>query len=114
MKTAYRTTARWLLLPALPLTLLALLLPVNRHREALGLDALDCDGPIRVLLLAVPALLLSAVALAATASRRRPAATLLLLATLAAASVAVTRAAAEDRRQAAACEGTSSGIAPRR
>ncbi|WP_338664655.1 hypothetical protein VQH23_05670 [Pararoseomonas sp. SCSIO 73927] len=103
MKEAYCTTARWLLLPALPLALLALLLPANRHRDALGLDTIDCDGPIRVLLLAVPALVLGTVALLATASRRRPAATLLLLATLAAASVAAARAAAEDRRQATAC-----------
>ncbi|ENN87385.1 hypothetical protein RHSP_27232 [Rhizobium freirei PRF 81] len=45
------------LIAALPLALLAMILPVNTYR-AQGIEALDCDGPISVLLYALPALLI--------------------------------------------------------
>ncbi|GAC1044408.1 hypothetical protein [Rhizobium sp. No.120] len=41
---------------ALPVAILATVLPVNSYR-AQGIDALDCDGPLSVLLFAIPALL---------------------------------------------------------
>lgn len=45
------------LIAALPLAILAAILPVNSYR-AQGIDALDCDGPISVLIFALPALLI--------------------------------------------------------
>ncbi|MFK0161936.1 hypothetical protein [Rhizobium sp. NPDC090279] len=45
------------LVAALPVALLATVLPVNSYR-AQGIEALDCDGPAGVLLFALPALLL--------------------------------------------------------
>ncbi|PST19847.1 hypothetical protein C7U61_15335 [Rhizobium sp. JAB6] len=45
------------LFAALPVALLAAVLPVNSYR-AQGIKALDCDGPASVLLFAVPALLI--------------------------------------------------------
>ncbi len=45
------------LITALPVALLATVLPVNSY-QAQGIDALDCDGPASVLLFAIPALLI--------------------------------------------------------
>lgn len=42
-----------LLLPGLPLALLAGLMPVNEY-EAMGIAAVDCDGPAGILVLAAP------------------------------------------------------------
>ena len=44
------------LVAALPVAILATVLPVNVYR-AQGIEALDCDGPIGVLFFALPALL---------------------------------------------------------
>ncbi|MBB3290061.1 MULTISPECIES: hypothetical protein [unclassified Rhizobium] len=44
------------LVAALPAAVMATVLPVNTYR-AQGIDALDCDGPIGVLIFALPALL---------------------------------------------------------
>ncbi|NEI70248.1 hypothetical protein GR212_11755 [Rhizobium lusitanum] len=41
---------------ALPVAVLAAVLPVNSYR-AQGIEALDCDGPMSVLIFALPALL---------------------------------------------------------
>jgi uncharacterized BrkB/YihY/UPF0761 family membrane protein len=45
------------LIAALPLVILAIIIPVNSYR-AQGIEALDCDGPANVLLFALPALLI--------------------------------------------------------
>lgn len=45
-----------LLLALLPVAAMALLADANSYR-AQGIDAIDCDGPMRVLIFAVPALL---------------------------------------------------------
>ncbi|MFS8044560.1 hypothetical protein [Rhizobium sp. BR 314] len=45
------------LIAALPLASMAVVFPVNAYR-AQGIDALDCDGPISILIFAVPALLI--------------------------------------------------------
>ena len=45
------------LIAALLFAILAAVLPVNSYR-AQGIDALDCDGPISVLIFALPALLI--------------------------------------------------------
>lgn len=45
-----------LLLALLPVAALALLADANSYR-AQGIDAIDCDGPMRVMIFAVPALL---------------------------------------------------------
>ncbi|MGG6895331.1 MULTISPECIES: hypothetical protein [Rhizobium] len=45
------------LIAALPVALLAMVVPVNSYR-AQGIEALDCDGPMSVLMYAVPALLI--------------------------------------------------------
>ena len=46
-----------LLLLGLPLALLAGMLPVNEY-EAMGIAAVDCDGPANILVLAAPVYLL--------------------------------------------------------
>lgn len=48
-----------LLVIALPLGILAAVLPANSYK-AQGIAALDCDGPMSVLIIAIPALLLYA------------------------------------------------------
>ncbi|WP_439498499.1 hypothetical protein [Bosea sp. (in: a-proteobacteria)] len=45
------------LIAALPLALLGAVSEVNEYR-AMGVDALDCDGPLGVLIFAVPAILI--------------------------------------------------------
>ena len=45
------------LIAALPFAVLAAVLPVNSYR-AQGIEALDCDGPMSVLLFALPVLLI--------------------------------------------------------
>jgi len=45
------------LIAALPLALLAAVLPANSYK-AQGIAALDCDGPISVFIIALPALLI--------------------------------------------------------
>lgn len=45
------------LIAALPFAIMATALPVNSYR-AQGIEALDCDGPISVLIFAVPVLLI--------------------------------------------------------
>jgi hypothetical protein len=69
----FRATLAWIgLLLALPLALLGSLTPANRY-QAMGLDALDCDGPLEVYLLALPALAIYGAALTYHARRwRRP------------------------------------------
>ena len=59
------------LLLALPLATLAILFPANVYR-AQGIAALDCDGPLQVLILAVPTILIyGAAALFAYRAGRR-------------------------------------------
>lgn len=48
-----------LLITALPLALLATVLPANSYKDQ-GIAALDCDGPISVVIFALPALLIYA------------------------------------------------------
>lgn len=48
-----------LLIIVLPLAILAAALPANSYK-AQGIAALDCDGPMSVLIIAIPALLLYA------------------------------------------------------
>jgi len=43
------------LIATLPVAIMGLLAPSNEYR-AIGVDAVDCDGPISVMLFAVPAL----------------------------------------------------------
>jgi hypothetical protein len=59
------------LLLATPLAALAVILPANVYR-AQGIAALDCDGPLQVLIFAVPAVLIygAAAVLAYRAGRR--------------------------------------------
>ncbi|MBM7050284.1 MULTISPECIES: hypothetical protein [Rhizobium] len=45
------------LIAALPFAILAAILPVNSYR-AQGIEALDCDGPMSVLIFALPVLLI--------------------------------------------------------
>lgn len=45
------------LIAALPFAILATVLPVNSYR-AQGIEALDCDGPMSVLIFALPNLLI--------------------------------------------------------
>lgn len=48
-----------LLIIVLPFAILAVILPANSYK-AQGITALDCDGPLSVLIIAIPALLLYA------------------------------------------------------
>ena len=96
-----------LLLVGLPLAAFGAFLPANEYRSTLGIDALDCDGPWTVYLLAVPALLLYGTGLAVNLRRwRLPlnlAAALLCLAICVALAVNLARAVAEQADQAEAC-----------
>ncbi|HEV2511663.1 hypothetical protein [Bosea sp. (in: a-proteobacteria)] len=91
----------------LPLALIAASLPANEYRDALGIDALDCDGPATVFILAVPALLIfgSGLVINGMAWRKRWRLVLALAcAVICAALIAnLTRAIVEDREQAMAC-----------
>ena len=65
---------KWLgiavLIAALPIALLGIVTPANEYR-AWGLDAVDCDGPLGVMLFAVPGLLIYGVGAVAYGSRYR-------------------------------------------
>ncbi|MBE7202272.1 MAG: hypothetical protein INR70_31325 [Parafilimonas terrae] len=102
-----RVPGGWLLVPGLPLLLLAALLPVNEYREALGLDAADCEGPFRVLLAAVPALFLHAGVLAMNLQRwrhrRNAMVVALCLSGCALAMSSIVSALAEEHCQVTAC-----------
>ena len=98
----------WALLVAgLPLAALAAFLPANEYRSALGIDAIDCDGPWNVYLLAAPAALLYGAGLAIHAPHwRRPlnlAAALLCFVICLAVALNVASAVREARAQAEAC-----------
>ena len=102
---------KWLgwaaLLLGLPLALMGAITPPNEYRAALGIDALDCDGPFGVYLFAVPALLIYGVGLVinAQAWRRRTNLLLALVCVVLCLALAInlTRAGIVDHAQAAAC-----------
>src|SRR4051812_1923898 len=60
-----------ILVLGIPLALLAALHDPNEYRATLGINALDCDGPGKTYLLAVPALLIYGAGLAANGLRWR-------------------------------------------
>ena len=96
-----------MLLLGLPLALLGASLDPNEYEAALGIDALDCDGPPTVYLFAFPALVLYGAGLVINGLRWRTRANLVVaticLAVCAALCANVARAVAEDREQTAAC-----------
>jgi hypothetical protein len=55
----------WMLamLAGLPLAWLGLVMPANSHLDATGRYGIDCDGPLQVMLFALPALALYGTAL---------------------------------------------------
>lgn len=91
----------------LPLALIAASLPANEYQDALGIDALDCDGPAAVFIFAVPALLVfgSGLVVNGMAWRKRWRLVLALGCAVicAALSANLTRAIIQDREQATAC-----------
>lgn len=91
----------------LPLALIAASLPANEYQDALGIDALDCDGPAAIFIFAVPALLVFGSGLVINAMAWRKRWRLLLALACALICVALianlTRAIIQDREQAAAC-----------
>ena len=91
----------------LPLALVAASLPANEYRDTLGIDALDCDGPAAVFILAIPALLVFGSGLVVNGMAWRTRwrfALALACAVICAALIAnLTRAIVEDREQAMAC-----------
>ncbi|MGX1786187.1 hypothetical protein ACWIGM_05590 [Bosea sp. NPDC055332] len=91
----------------LPLALIAASLPANEYRDALGIGALDCDGPATIYMFAVPALLIfgSGLVINSMAWRKRwRLALALACALICAALIAnLTRAIIQDREQAMAC-----------
>lgn len=60
-----RTSTVWMLamLAGLPLAWLGMAIPVNSHLDASGSYGIDCDGPLQVMLFALPALALYGAAL---------------------------------------------------
>lgn len=95
------------LLVTLPIAVLGAYLPPNEYAATLGIDALDCDGPFKVYMFAVPAFALYATALVIHGRRwRRPGyliVALLCFAICVALAANIARAMAVDQRQAAAC-----------
>jgi hypothetical protein len=91
----------------LPLALIAASLPANEYRDALGIDALDCDGPAAIFIFAVPALLVFGSGLVVNAMAWRKRWRLVLALACALICVALianlARAILQDREQAAAC-----------
>lgn len=91
----------------LPLALIAASLPANEYRDALGIDALDCDGPAAIFIFAVPALLVFGSGLVVNGMAWRKHWRLVLALACALISAALianlTRAIIQDREQAAAC-----------
>ena len=92
---------------ALPLALLAALMPANEYRATLGIDAVDCDGPFAIAMFAVPALLIygAGVVLNGMRWRRRLNAVAAVLCFLICALVAanLVRATAEESAQRTEC-----------
>lgn len=72
--TRARPIAAWLgyllLIALLPVAAFALLADANSYR-AQGIDAIDCDGPMRVLIFAVPAILAYGAGMIVNGLRRR-------------------------------------------
>lgn len=91
----------------LPLALIAASLPANEYRDALGIDALDCDGPAAIFIFAIPAFLVfgSGLVVNGMAWRRRWRLVLALACALICVALIanLTRAIIEDREQATAC-----------
>ncbi len=91
----------------LPLALIAASLPANEYKDALGIDALDCDGPAAIFIFAVPALLVfgSGLVVNGMAWRKRWRLVLALACALISAALIanLTRAIIQDREQAMAC-----------
>jgi hypothetical protein len=102
-----RTLGWAILVIGLPLALFAAMHPPNEY-QALGINALDCDGPGETYLFAVPALLIYGAGLAVNGlqwrKRLNALAALLCVAICAAVMINVARAVQEDQRQAASCD----------
>jgi len=96
-----------LLLIGLPLAFLAATHAPNEYQATLGLNALDCDGPLQTYLLAAPVLVLYSLGAVLNArhwrTRANVVAAILCLGICAVVSINVLAAAAEARRQTAAC-----------
>lgn len=92
----------------LPLALIAASLPANEYQDALGIDALDCDGPAAIYIFAIPALLVygSGLVVNGMAWRGRWRLVLALACALICAALIanLARAIMQDREQATACE----------
>lgn len=92
---------------SLPLALIAASLPANEYQDALGIEALDCDGPAAIFIFAVPALLIfgSGLVVNGMAWRKRWRLVLALACALISAALIanLTRAIIQDREQAMAC-----------
>lgn len=97
-----------LLLIGLPLAFLAATHAPNEYQATLGLDALDCDGPLQTYLLAAPVLVLYSAGVVLNAFRWRRCANLvvaiLCLGICAVVSIQVVAAVTEGQRQAKACQ----------
>jgi hypothetical protein len=95
------------LLLGLPIAVLGAYLPPNEYAVTLDIDALDCDGPSKVYIFALPAFALYSAALVIHGRRwRRPAYLIIALVCFAicvAVAANIARAVAVDQRQAAAC-----------
>lgn len=100
-----------LLLIGLPLALLAATHAPNKYQATLGLDALDCDGPMQTYLLAAPVLVLYSAGFVLNVRHWRRRASLiagiLCLGICAVVTANVLAAVAEGRRQAEACAAAS-------
>lgn len=115
-RSATRLTSMWrmagwaLFALTIPLTVLASLLPANQYDAALGLAALDCDGPLQVYVLGLPSLAILLTGLAVQLrywrrDRRVWRITIALLAAVLAAAVLLNlgQAVVTDRPQQQAC-----------
>lgn len=96
-----------LLLIGLPLAFVAAAHDPNEYQATLGLDALDCDGPLQTYLLAAPVLVLYSAGFVRNAfhwrKRANLVAAILCLAVCAVVTANVLAAVTEGHRQAEAC-----------
>ena len=97
-----------LLVIGLPLAFLAATHDPNEYQATLGLDALDCDGPLQTYLLALPVLMLYSAGVVLNVSRWRkranPIGAILCVGICAVVTANVLAAVTEGHRQAESCQ----------
>lgn len=114
--TTFDPPRRWLrllgwavLLLGLPLAFLGALMPANEYQATFGIQALDCDGPFKIYIFIVPALLIYGAGLIVNGWRWRSRTSLIVALLCFAICIGlvaqVTEAVAVSHKHQAACSG---------